>query len=83
MQVARDLEAYASGVTDPNEKRRLLQEAQDIKNAVQKVVNAANRVAANPNDANAKRELDEATKQLNNTLASIRRDARLDTSKYK
>jgi hypothetical protein len=36
----------------------------------------------NPNDANAKRELEDASKQLNNALAAVRRDARLDPSIY-
>lgn len=48
-----------------------------MKNATQRLIAAAKKVAANPNDPQAQRELAEAHKYLVDKLNEIRRDAGL------
>lgn len=48
-----------------------------MKNATQRLIAAAKKVAANPNDPEALRELNEAHKYLLDKLNEVRRDAGL------
>jgi len=77
LATARDIEAFAATVDDPVKKKRLLDNAAELKNATQRLIAAAKKVAANPNDPEALRELNEAHKYLLDKLNEVRRDAGL------
>jgi hypothetical protein len=65
-------EALAATIKDPNEKKRILDNAYAVKSAAEAVIAAARRVAANPNDPNAKADLDAAYKALQQKLSQAK-----------
>lgn len=76
-QMAKDIEALAEKTSDPAEREKLRKHAKAIREATQGLIAAAKKVAANPNDKNAQRELDEAYKKLQELINQVRTDARL------
>eukprot|EP01119_Soliformovum_irregulare_P005452 TRINITY_DN17211_c0_g1_i1.p1 TRINITY_DN17211_c0_g1~~TRINITY_DN17211_c0_g1_i1.p1 ORF type:complete len:812 (+),score=266.83 TRINITY_DN17211_c0_g1_i1:195-2438(+) len=76
MRTAQDIEALAAQCSDPAQKARLLKQAQDIRDLSQKMIAAAKRLAMNPNDEQAKRDLQQAYDQLMGKLDEARREAR-------
>jgi len=77
MQFARQAEELANQTSDPDQKKRLLQNAHDIQEISQKLYATSKRVAANPNDRDAQKELVELQKQLNDVINQTRKNAQL------
>jgi len=82
MQFVRDAEALAAVTDDPVKKKRILEHAAEVKALSDKLINAAKKLAQNPNDPQAQRELEQAHKALLDKLNQVRRDADIipDTS---
>jgi len=76
VRAAQDIEALAQLETDPARKARLLAQAAEIRDLSQKMIAAAKRLAMNPNDEAAKRDLQAAYEALVAKIDQAKREAR-------
>lgn len=77
LQFVKDAEALAAETKDPAQKRRILEDAAQVKAASQNLIAAAKKLAQNPNDPQALKELEEAHRILLEKLNQARRGAHI------
>jgi hypothetical protein len=75
--VASDLERIAASETNPRKKKKLLADAANIRKGAQVLASAAQRAAANPNDAAAAEAMDRAHAELLSIIDAARKHAGL------
>jgi len=77
LQLAKQAESYANSVSDPEKKKKILAEAADIKNGINKLCLAAQKLSVDPTNQTLQKELAEYHKSLVNSINSIRKDGNL------